>query len=174
MVDPFSTAQGRVMRISIVVLLALVLLAPVFASPPRLMLATDYQDGIEAADYFVSEKLDGVRGHWDGQALQTRNGNRIEAPEWFTAGWPRVPMDGELWLGRGRFEEASGIARTSGGEHPGWREMRFMVFDLPANEGGFGQRVTAIRALLAAANVPWLRPVEQRRVASQDELDARM
>lgn len=174
MVDPFSTALGRVMRVSIVLLLVLALFAPAFAAPPRLMLATDYRDGIKAAEYFVSEKLDGVRGHWDGRALHTRNGNRIEAPEWFTAGWPRVPMDGELWLGRGRFEEASGIARTSGGEHPGWREMRFMVFDLPAHEGGFGQRVVAVRALLAAANVPWLRPVEQRRVASQDELDARM
>ena len=162
------------MRVSIVLLLALALFAPAFAAPPRLMLASDYQDGIQAAEYFVSEKLDGVRGHWDGQALQTRNGHRVQAPEWFTAGWPRVPMDGELWLGRGRFEQASGIVRTSGGEHPGWREMRFMVFDLPAHEGGFGQRVAAMRALLAAANVPWLRPVEQRRVAGQDELDARM
>ena len=36
------------------------------------------------------------------------------------------------------------------------------------------QRHSRMRALLAAANVPWLRPVEQRRVASQDELDARM
>ena len=161
------------MRALTALLLAL-LLAPVFAAPPRLMLATDYHDGIEVAEYFVSEKLDGVRGHWDGRALYTRGGHRIEAPEWFTAGWPRVPMDGELWLGRGRFEETSGIARTAGGEHPGWREMRFMVFDLPAHEGGFGQRVAAMRALLMAANVRWLQPVEQRRVTGRQELEARM
>ena len=173
MLGAVSITQGRVMRALTALLLAL-LLAPAFAAPPRLMLATDYHDGIEVAEYFVSEKLDGVRGHWDGRALYTRAGNRIEAPEWFTAGWPRVPMDGELWLGRGRFEEASGIARTAGGEHPGWREMRFMVFDLPAHEGGFGQRLAAMRTLLAAANVAWLRPVVQHRVEGEAELQARM
>jgi len=115
-----------------------------------------------------------VRGHWDGRALWTRGGNRIEAPEWFTAGWPRVPMDGELWIGRGRFEEASGIARTLDGDHPGWRELRFMVFDLPAHEGTFERRLAAMRALLAAANVAWLQPVDQTRVADEAQLQARM
>jgi len=162
------------MRILIGLLLVQLLAAPSFAAPPRLMLATEYHDGIEVADYYVSEKLDGVRGHWDGRALWTRGGNRIEAPEWFTAGWPRVPMDGELWIGRGRFEEASGIARTLDGDHPGWRELRFMVFDLPAHEGTFERRLAAMRAMLAAANVAWLRPVDQTRVADEAQLQARM
>ena len=155
-------------------LLLSLLLCPALATPPRLMLATDYHDGIEVADYYVSEKLDGVRGHWDGRALWTRGGNRIEAPAWFTAGWPGVPMDGELWIGRGRFEQASGIVRTLGGTHPGWREVRFMVFDLPGHEGPFERRLAAMRALLDAADVAWLRPVEQRRVADEAALQARM
>lgn len=155
-------------------LLSLLLLLPAFASPPQLMLATDYHDGIEVADYYVSEKLDGVRGHWDGRTLWTRGGNRVDAPEWFTAGWPAVAMDGELWIGRDRFDEVSGIVRTLGGDHPGWREVRFMVFDLPAHEGGFGARVRAMGSMLAAANVAWLRPVEQRRVTDAAELQARM
>lgn len=155
-------------------LLSLLLLLPAFASPPQLMLATDYHDGIEVADYYVSEKLDGVRGHWDGRTLWTRGGNRVDAPEWFTAGWPAVAMDGELWIGRDRFDEVSGIVRTLGGDHPGWREVRFMVFDLPAHEGGFGARVRAMGSMLAAANVAWLRPVEQRRVTDAGELQARM
>src|SRR5690554_6768127 len=174
MVGPSSIAQGRAMRILFALLAAILLVAPASAAPPRLMLATGYHDGIEAAEYFVSEKLDGVRGHWDGRALYTRAGNPIDAPQWFTAGWPAVPMDGELWLGRGRFEEASGIARTAGGGHPGWREMRFMVFDLPAHQGPFEQRVAAMRTMLAAANVAWLRPVEQHRVSGREDLDARM
>src|SRR5690625_5099189 len=161
------------MRILAVFLLSL-LLAPAFAAPPRLMLATEYRDGIRVADYYVSEKLDGVRGYWDGQALWTRGGHRVEAPDWFTAGWPRMPMDGELWLGRGRFEEASGIVRTRGGQHPGWRELHFMVFDLPAHEGAFAQRVAAMRARLAAANVAWLRPVEQRLAVGEAELQAQL
>ncbi|HEY9541394.1 MAG TPA: DNA ligase, partial [Luteimonas sp.] len=107
------------------------------ASPPRLMLATGYQDDVDASRYWVSEKLDGVRGRWDGHALWTRGGHRVHAPAWFTEGWPPVPMDGELWLGRGRFEDTSGTVRAGDANDPAWRRMRFMVFDLPGDPGTF-------------------------------------
>ena len=141
------------------------------ASPPRLMLATGYQDGVDASRYWVSEKLDGVRGRWDGHTLWTRGGHRIHAPAWFTAGWPLVPMDGELWLGRGRFEDTSGTVRAGDADDPAWRRMRFMVFDLPGNPGTFTERVHRMRSLLDAAGVAWLRPVAQYRARDADELD---
>src|SRR3546814_10462061 len=47
-------------------------------------LATGYQDDVDASRYWVSEKLDGVRGRWDGHALWTRGGHRVHAPAWFT------------------------------------------------------------------------------------------
>ena len=73
-------------------------------APPPVMLANVYRADTKLADYWVSEKLDGVRGYWDGEKLMTRGGERIVAPGWFTAGWSNVPLDGELWVGRGKFE----------------------------------------------------------------------
>ncbi len=71
------------------------------APGPPLMLANVYRPGMPLGDYWASEKLDGVRGYWDGHQLLTRGGERIAAPAWFTAGWPAVAMDGELWAGGG-------------------------------------------------------------------------
>jgi DNA ligase 1 len=139
--------------------------------PPAVMLATDFTGVEDVSAYWASEKLDGVRGHWDGEALWTRGGYRIDVPRWFVAGWPRVPMDGELWIGRGRFDEVSGIVRgapTAGG----WGRVRFMVFDLPGHGGPFQARALRLRLLLAAAGVPWVRPVAQKRLAAEAELDA--
>src|SRR5687768_8566307 len=76
------------------------------ADAPALLLANVYRPGMPLADYWVSEKYDGVRGYWDGQTLRTRGGETVVAPAWFTAGWPDTPMDGELWAGRGRFSHA--------------------------------------------------------------------
>lgn len=143
-------------------------------APPRLMLATSYEAGIDVSEYWVSEKLDGVRGRWDGHGLRTRGGLPIRVPAWFTAGWPAVPMDGELWIGRGRFEETSGIVRSTGPEDADWRRMRFMVFDLPGDPGPFEARVEHMRALLDAAGIAWLRPVAQFRVDDADALDERL
>src|SRR3546814_19787018 len=127
------------------------------------MLATGFQDGVAAASYWVSEKLDGVRGRWDGHALWTRGGHRVHGPAWCTEGWPPVPMDGELWLGRGRFEDTSGTVRAGDANDPAWRRMRFMVFDLPGAPGTFTERVLHMRSLLDADRVPCLRPWAQAR-----------
>ncbi|MGY0651162.1 DNA ligase [Luteimonas sp. A537] len=126
------------------------------------------------ADYWLSEKLDGVRGRWDGRRLWTRGGLPVDAPPWFTAGWPEEPMDGELWLGRGRFDEASSLVRNPPADDAPWRAMRFLVFDLPAHAGPFEQRVQAMRALAGPDTPPWLRPVAQSRVTDDKQLQARL
>lgn len=138
-----------------------------------MMLAERY-GGQAVANYWISEKLDGVRGRWDGARLYTRGGNPIATPAWFTAGWPHVPMDGELWAGRGRFDEISALARSGDGSLHAWTGVRFMVFDLPRHRGRFDQRVEHIRILIRHAGVAWLQPVHQYRVSSRDELDGRL
>lgn len=124
--------------------------------------------------YWVSEKLDGVRGRWDGRRLWTRGGLPVDAPAWFTAGWPEQAMDGELWLGRGRFEEISGLVRNPPPDDAPWREVRFLVFDLPGHGGRFDERVRAMRALPGTGVPPWLRPVAQSRVADRPGLRTRL
>jgi len=167
-----------ILRSICLVLLLLLLLpaAPLCAGqgPPRLMLATGYVAGLEVGDYWVSEKLDGVRGQWDGRRLRTRSGLSVEPPAWFTANWPAVPMDGELWIARGRFEEISTIVRAAPADDVAWRRVRFMVFDLPSDGRRFEARVARMRTLLDQAGIAWLRPIPQFRVRDAGVLDARL
>lgn len=142
--------------------------------PPRLMLANTYAPGIDITEYWVSEKLDGVRARWDGSQLLSRGGARIHAPAWFTRDWPDAPLDGELWLGRARFDTLSGIVRTLQPDDDAWRQVRFMVFDLPRHPGPFSARLQALRALLDTTGVPWLEPIAQFRVATEAELAQRL
>lgn len=141
---------------------------------PNLMLATVYEGEDDVSGYWVSEKLDGVRGRWDGTTLWSRGGHVIAAPGWFTEDWPAVTMDGELWIGRESFEEVSGIVRSSRADNKDWKRIHFMVFDLPEHPGTFDQRLQAMNSLLEDAKVPWLQAVEQVRVESAEVLDARL
>lgn len=144
-------------------------------SPPALMLARDLGTAdIDVAAYFVSEKLDGVRGRWDGRTLWTRGGNRIQTPAAFTRGWPATPMDGELWIARGRFDAVSAVVRGHARDEAAWAPVRFMVFDLPAHPGTFGERVAAMTALVARTGHAQLQMVPQTRVATRIALDARL
>ncbi|EJL76582.1 ATP dependent DNA ligase-like protein [Variovorax sp. CF313] len=139
---------------------------------PSLMLADVYRPGMSLNDYWVSEKYDGVRGYWDGKQLWTRGGERIMAPAWFTAPLPRQPLDGELWAGRGRFAHAMSTVRSQTPNDVAWHEMRFMVFDLPAQGGDFTTRLAALRNLLPITDAPWVVPVPQQRATTHAELQA--
>lgn len=164
-------------RLALYPLLALACLAPATgmtgaATPPAVMLAERYHEAIDPAGYWVSEKLDGVRAIWDGQQLRLRSGRPIVAPPWFLAALPAQPVDGELWLGRRRFDELSGLIRSEAPDDPRWREVRYMLFELPGAQGNFSERVEILRAIAASIGVPWVQAVPQRRVADRRALQA--
>ncbi|UTW47345.1 DNA ligase [Bacterioplanoides sp. SCSIO 12839] len=140
-------------------------------APPPLMLATHYISGIDVRKYYVSEKLDGVRAYWDGRQLYTRSGRVIPAPLWFVAGLPTTRLDGELWLGRGRFEEMSSLVRTIQPVDQSWREVKFMVYDLPEMVAPFHERYWLLKTLVAEQGTPWLKALTQKKVVNEAALN---
>ena len=142
------------------------------AVQPALMHAKLWPAGRDPAPYLVSEKLDGVRAFWDGQSLRFRSGLPIAAPDWFTAGLPKTPLDGELWLGRGRFDELSGTVRKRQPVEAEWRQLRYMIFDLPGVTGSFAERTQRMEKLLGEVNQPWLQMVTQHPLPSPARLQA--
>jgi DNA ligase-1 len=147
--------------------------AVVLGAPAKVPLANVYQQGAPLADYWVSEKLDGVRAYWDGERLWSRRGNPFQAPDWFVSDFPPQPLDGELWLGRGHFAQLSGIVRTVRPVDADWRSVRFMVFDLPSADQTFDQRLPRLRELVSQAGSPYLALVEQQRPGNHQQLMAR-
>ncbi len=152
------------------------LLAPFtsFAKSKDVLLAQDYKPGIDVSQYLISEKLDGVRALWDGKSLRFRSGQSISAPAWFTAKLPATPLDGELWLARGKFDELSGIVRKLQAIDEEWRQVKFMVFELPAGNSTFEKRSKELQALVKQANWPQLQWVEQFKLPDEKALQAKL
>ncbi len=119
------------------------------AAPP--LLASVYTGQIEPSRCLVSEKYDGVRALWDGQRLRHRSGRDVAAPAAWLAALPSEPLDGELWLGRNRFDELSALVRRSRPDAAEWRPVRYMVFELPGAPGPFSARAARIVEIAAAA-----------------------
>jgi DNA ligase-1 len=129
---------------------------------PHLLLAKVWDSSIDPTGWWMSEKYDGLRGYWDGRKLWSRNGNLIHAPDYLLAELPRnIALDGELWIGYGKFEETVSIVRS---EKPDdrWKRVHFMVFDAPQAKGTFEQRMQFLRATLPEGN-QFVRVVAQER-----------
>ncbi|GAA6041501.1 hypothetical protein JCM8097_001910 [Rhodosporidiobolus ruineniae] len=117
-----------------------------------LLLANKWEEKKDPTGWWMSEKLDGVRAYWDGQSkIWSRTRKRFLAPPDFIAKLPRgTTLDGELFLGRNRFDETSGIVRSM--NSPRWNELRFMVFDIPSMaDSPFETRQRALSDLFPSA-----------------------
>lgn len=114
---------------------------------PPLLLAHSWDNATDLSDWWMSEKLDGVRAYWDGKRFVSRQGNEYHAPDWFTKGLPRSPLDGELWIDRKKFQRIVSIVRRQDkSDH--WKEVRYVVFDAPQVAGGFEERISFLQETL--------------------------
>jgi DNA ligase-1 len=141
---------------------------------PKIQLATAYTSNsinpIKINEYFISEKLDGIRGYWNGKNLFTRAGNVIYAPTWFTKNWPNTHMDGELWSEPSKFEKISSCVRKKKPiqniKKSCWKKIRFMIFDLSSHSGTFSQRIEEMKHLTHTVNSAYLLMIKQKKTTS--------
>jgi DNA ligase-1 len=140
------------------------------ARVPALLLAEEADADVDPDGWLVSEKLDGVRAVWDGTQLRFRSGRPVAAPAWFLARQPRVPLDGELWLGRGCFDEVSGLVRRAMPDDAAWRSLRYMVFERPGEPGPFIERALGLQRLARQVRWPQLQAVSQQAIAGREAL----
>ncbi len=115
---------------------------------PGLLLAHPWDCITDLKGWWMSEKLDGVRAYWNGERFFSRQGNEFMAPDWFVEDLPRdLHLDGELWLDRKAFQRAVSIVRRQD-RSDSWKEMTFMVFDVPQAEVPFEERLELISKLM--------------------------
>jgi len=141
------------------------------ASTYQPLLVNEYQD---LKDFWVSEKLDGIRGHWTGKILLTKNGHKINAPKDFTEHWPTTPLDGELWLGRNNFNRISSLVRRNHPIKNSWLDVRFMIFDLPRHKGDFTSRIKSMKALVDSSLAGNLFMIEQTKGTTHKALQRQL
>jgi DNA ligase len=128
-------------------------------SAPPLLLAESWDCVADPTGWWLSEKLDGVRAYWDGKQFLSRQGNLFLAPDWFTIGLPDVPLDGELWIDRKKFQRTVSIVRRQDRSEL-WKEVSYVVFDAPHLEKGFEQRLEFVQECIKDAKPKHARPHE--------------
>jgi DNA ligase-1 len=135
-----------------------------------LVQANDYEYGTNIEDYWKSEKLDGIRAIWGGSQLTTRNGKVIHAPDWFIKPLPSYAVEGELWAGRGKFHIVQQTVLDKVPVEPSWKQIDFMLFDMPQAAGDYQKRYYNIRYLVDSIDAPHIKLVEHTPIRSEQEL----
>jgi DNA ligase 1 len=141
------------------------------AAPPSLQKASIYTGAEDVAGWMMSEKLDGIRGYWNGSALLTRKGKAIHAPDWFVANFPPFALDGELWRTRNDF---AFVQSTVLDDVPteDWRQITYNLFEVPEASGNFAARLDRARSWFKNHPTPHVRIIEQIVCDGPDHLAA--
>ena len=137
------------------------------------MLAHRWNQKIDIKGWWMSEKLDGVRGYWTGKEMISRSGNPFRVPKWFTGNFPSTPLDGELWIGRRQFSELVGIIRR---KIPGtqWEKVRYFIFDAPQVRGGFEKRLDFARRWFRQHPNPYAEVLKQEICENEMHLQKKL
>ncbi len=139
------------------------------AKGPPLLLAQTWTNDVDLAGWWMSEKLDGVRAYWNGKHLLSRLGNVLHAPDWFIAGLPATPLDGELWLARKSFQRTVSIVRRQDkSDH--WKEISYLIFDAPAQAAAFEERMSFLKDTLTGGKAKHIQLHEHQQCQSVDHL----
>lgn len=162
------------------VLLCLLSLNSLFAKDILLFKVYDEKLFIDKnlSHYLMSEKLDGIRGLWDGKNMQTRAKNTIKLPEFFTKNFPNFKLDGELWIQRNAFEEISSLVRQENPDENLWNKVTYNVFDVPNACEEFKifpctleARLDVLRMYLAKNPSKFIKIIPQIRIKDKKHLE---
>lgn len=132
-----------------------------------LMLLKEYKDQ-DVTGWVMSEKLDGVRGYWNGKVLLTRQNHQLFPPDYFLENFPPFPIDGELFSERGKFEEISSITRSLSDK--GWHKLKLYVFDVPHAKGDLFQRLQLLQEYLAKYPSPYIEIIQQLPIENKQAI----
>ncbi len=134
-----------------------------------IMLPGVYEDSIDVSGWLMSEKLDGVRGYWDGKKLLSKKGTPFNPPAEFIKNLPDFPIEGEIWGGHNTFEKTSGIVRKQKA-HNDWLDLKFAVFDLPGAAGVIEERLDIVRQWFREHPSKYAFVITQTKVRSREHL----
>lgn len=144
-----------------------------FANPtPPIQQAKSYQQQeINIEEYWISEKLDGVRGYWTGTTILTKKGYDLSPPDWFVKHWPAQKMDGELWIAREQYETTLSCVMKILPNNNCWESITFMIFDLPTSKAPFSTRIILMKSIAHQTESNFLQVIPQYQLSSIKQLN---
>lgn len=124
--------------------------------------------------WWASEKWDGIRALWDGEKMISRGSGvgkpkvYTYVPEWFKEVLPGgIPLDGEIWIGRGLFQKTSRLSTIKSGKSYTEEQINaiwagsdgppvvFKVFDIPNLSEPFEKRMTILKDIIKNRKICW-------------------
>lgn len=105
----------------------------------------------DISGWYMSEKLDGVRARLVGGKLVSRYQKVFPAPEGILKRIIKeigdIPVDGELYAGRGNFQKTVSIVKNSNFKEKDWLgNIQYQIFDVVDTEKNYKDRVMELLA----------------------------
>lgn len=121
-------------------------------------------------NWIMSEKLDGIRAIWTGKELLTKNGNKINVPEFYTKDFPSFMLDGELWTQRDDFENIQSIV-LSQNSSKFWENISYNIFEVPNQVGNFYSRLKILEDFLKNNPNKFIKIIPQIKIANKEHIN---
>ena len=143
----------------------------IYLNSQELQKAKNYDNSKHTiTNWYMSEKLDGIRAYWNGKELLSKNGNKIYTPNWFIKDFPPFELDGELWTKRDDFENIQNIVLDTNPSLK-WEKITYNIFEVPNEKGNFDKRLEKIKSWLDKNPNKFIKIIPQLICKNENDLN---
>lgn len=146
------------------------LLCGAFYAP---LLLSEFEWDKNSQEWLVSEKLDGVRGIWDGKKMYFRSGKEMNLPPAFTKDFPPFALDGEIYSPHKDFSQILSILKNQE-RFDEIVQLQYFVFDVPFAKGGLQERLESLKNYLAHTAQDFIVIIPQESLSSKDSIKKKL
>ena len=138
------------------------------------MLADVFKKDTDPRGMLASEKYDGIRAIWDGRTLRSRTNKQFYAPSWFIERLPAdVALDGELHMGRTRFQNTASTVMKKTPVNSEWHEVEYVLFDLPTTaKTPFHERIASLQRVVKKIGARHVIAAEHTTILNREHMDS--
>lgn len=148
-----------------------------FATHSESKTQLDSQQSLENQHvWLVSEKLDGVRGLWDGKQMYFRSGKVMELDSEFTRDFPPFALDGEIYSPDLHFSQIISILKNSK-KNADVLKLQYHVFDVPNHpdqNSGLLERLKVLKSYLAIHPSSFLHIIPQTPMKEKQKIQQKL
>eukprot|EP00026_Physarum_polycephalum_P000761 Phypoly_transcript_00762.p1 GENE.Phypoly_transcript_00762~~Phypoly_transcript_00762.p1 ORF type:complete len:886 (-),score=68.50 Phypoly_transcript_00762:72-2729(-) len=132
-------------------------------------------DDFHGKNWWMIEKFDGIRAFWSptDNHLISRSGRKLQIPSAILeASFLAINfwMDGEIWFGYGKFDEAGKVAHKA--LQIDWPNFKYIAFDAPNYKGTYKERYTFLQQSLSSLKLPHITvPLYQECTSTKDMME---
>lgn len=134
----------------------------------------EWKNEDDPTGWYMCERKCGIRCIWTGTELYSSKGTKYSPPKQFTAGLPKVTLDGILYSQKNSLGSIKNAIKNAESDLSVWADLKFTIYDAPYIEKPFEQRLAILTKKCSQINSSYIDIIDYKKCQNREDFLEKM